>query len=79
MEFIAFILVLAIVFAAKSVAILREQDDEIAKSASFSWVKPGAYNANLAVPEAAEETEAVRVRSTAWKPSLAGKRVAIAR
>ena len=79
MEIILFIIALAVVFAAKSVAILREQDELIAKSTSFSWTKPGARE-NIAVPEiAVEEVKPARVPSEAWTPSLAGKRVAMAR
>jgi hypothetical protein len=45
MEIIALVIALAAIFAAKSVAILRNQDEEIAKSVSFSWTKPGVKEA----------------------------------
>lgn len=66
MEIIAFILVLAIVFAAKAVSILRWQDDEIANSTSFAWTKPGVQ---LEAAAPAIQTEAAR--STSWAPSTA--------
>lgn len=60
MEIILFMLALAVVFAVKSVAILRWQDDEIAKSSSFSWTKPGTQEQSIIV-----EAQS----STSWAPS----------
>ena len=71
MEIIALMLVLIAVFAVKSVAILRYQDEEIAKATSFSWTKPGA-KAAVATLEA-EEAEAARER-VAWTPSYVATR-----
>lgn len=39
-EILAIVLVLALVFAAKTFSILRTQDDAIGKSVSFSWTTP---------------------------------------
>lgn len=68
MELIVFVVALIAIFAVKSIAMLRYADDEIAKSASFSWTKPGMK------PElAALESELVVEprRSTSWAPSTA--------
>ena len=82
MEIIAFIIALIAIYAVKTVAIMRNQDAEIANSMSFSWTKPGVME-NVAVPEMAVETPHIAA-SEAWSPSLAAQRlrsnrVAIAR
>ena len=75
MEIIAFIIVLAAIFAVKSVAILRNQEDEIEKSLSFSWTKPGMRDA-VVVPEVAVVSEQrVATEHVAWTPSYAATRV----
>lgn len=74
MEIIAFVLVLAIVFAVKAVSILRWQDDEIAKSTSFAWTKPGVQ-----VEAAAPAIQPEAVRSTSWAPSTAAAHLRSAR
>lgn len=71
MEIIAFVLVLTAIFAVKSLAILRNQDEEIAKSVSFSWTKPGAKDA-VAVPEV-EQPEVARERIV-WTPTYVASR-----
>lgn len=71
MEVIAPILVLTAIFAMKAVSILRWQDDEIAKSASFSWTKPNVKVEGVAAVEEHAETEA----RVAWSPSYAAARV----
>ena len=68
MEFIAFVIALIAIFAVKSFAMLRYADDEIAKSTSFSWIKPG-MKPEPVVLEAAEAVEPRR--STSWAPSTA--------
>jgi hypothetical protein len=70
MEIIAFILVLAAIFAVKSVAILRCQDEEIAKSVAFSWTKP----VEKEEPVVVAETPIVRER-VSWTPTYAATRV----
>ena len=82
MELNIFVLVLTAIFAVKSVAILRGQDEEIAKSVSFSWTKPGAME-SVAAPQVVVE-EQVLAPSEAWAPSLAtarlrANRIAVAR
>ena len=66
MEIIALVLVLAAVFAMKAVSILHWQDEEVAKSVSFSWTKPDMQPVE-AVPVAPVEVR----RSTSWAPSTA--------
>lgn len=79
MELVLFILALVAIFAVKSIAILGWQEDEIAKSTSFSWTKPGAMDA-IAIPEHATAEEAPRlVSSGAWTPSLAAHRLRVNR
>ena len=79
MELVLFILALMAIFAVKSFAILNWQEDEIAKSTSFSWTKPGAMDA-IAVPEHAIAEEAPRLASSgAWTPYLAAQRLRVNR
>jgi len=79
MELVLFILALMAIFAVKSFAILNWQEDEITKSTSFSWTKPGAMDA-IAVPEHAIAEETPRLASSgAWTPSLAAQRLRVNR
>lgn len=79
MEIIAFILVLAAIFAVKSVAILRYQNEEIGKSVSFSWTKPGMQEEATVAPANVVAVEPRVVREhAAWTPSYAATRIRVA-
>ena len=73
MEIIAFAIALVAIFAVKSAAILRYQDDEISNSTLFSWTKPGARE-SVVVPDMAVEP-ARMASSSAWSPTLASQRL----
>ncbi len=74
MEMVLFIAALVGIFALKAFAITRWHEDEVARSVSFSWTKPGVKDA-IAVPERVRETVVKPVSSVAWSPTLASKRL----
>ncbi len=74
METILFIIALGTMFALKAFAITRWHEDEVAKSVSFSWTKPGVKD-DLVVPETASQAVSKPASSVAWSPTLASKRL----
>lgn len=59
-------LVLAAMFALKTASMLRWREDEVAKSASFSWAKPQAGQDEMPAWQREEQAAPVAVRVAAF-------------
>lgn len=61
-QLIVFLIVLAVVFALKTVAVLKTQDDIIANSEAFSWMHAREQDAETAAQWATEEDTELAVQ-----------------
>ena len=60
LQVIGFVFIIALIYAAKAMALSKEKDDAVVQSASFCWMRPRSYEDVVAsARETAEElTEA---------------------
>ena len=76
LQVIALVVVLGLVFAAKAVSIMRQSDELIAASESFSWMRPREYDevvasAEATIEELAPEGDEYSAAAAQRVPSLA--------
>ena len=69
-QLVAFIVVLALVYAIKAVAIARTHDELAQDSASFSWAAARPEDVATAASWAEEEEAVVQRRAVASSPSM---------
>ena len=64
-QLVVFLLVLALVYALKAVAIARSHEELVADDAAFSWMNPTEYEKTLARAQAIRQEELAKAAAPA--------------